>query len=144
MDVFEGWSAALTAGSAARLQVGASLGQRQNKKGGAAMDHSRLSKLALALLILLALTSIPGTWSPYSTGSWLSVTPAWAGSPDETLKPKGSPAARFVPISLQAQTSAQSRVTTVASPRTQVVTLRTRFEQFALVWRVSLASVLRF
>jgi len=104
--------------------------------------HSRFYKLGLALLILLALTSIPGTWSPHSTGSWLSVTPAWAGSPDETLKPKGSPASRLVPIDLQA--SAQGRVTSVASPRIQVVTLRTRFEQFVLVWKVSLASVLRF
>jgi len=101
--------------------------------------HSRLFKLALALFILFALTSIPGTWSPtpHSAGSWLSVSPAWAGSPDETLKPR--PAGRFVSISLQAQTSAQ-----VASPRTQVVTVRTRFEQFVLVWKISLASVLRF
>jgi len=102
---------------------------------------SRFSKLALALFILLTLTSISGTWSPHQTGSWLSTTPAWAGSPDETLKPR-NPAGRLVQPSLQ--TSAQGRVTSVASPHTQVVALRTRFEQFVLVWKVSLASVLRF
>lgn len=101
---------------------------------------SRFSKLALALFILLTLTSIPGTWSPHQTGSWLSTTPAWAGSPDETLKPR-NPAGRFVSPSLQA--SAQANVA-AASPRTQVVTLRTRFEQLVVVWRISLASVLRF
>ena len=102
---------------------------------------SRLSKLALLLLVLLALTSVPGIWSPHSTGSWLSVPPAWAGSPDETLKPKGSPI-RSMPTSLQ--TSAQGRVITVTDSRTQVVTLRTWFGHSLLVWRISLASVLRF
>jgi hypothetical protein len=101
---------------------------------------SRFSKLALALFILLTLTSIPGTWSPHQTGSWLSTTPAWAGSPDETLKPRNS--GRFVTPSLQM--SAQARETSVASPHTQVVTLRTRFSQFVVVWRIYLASVLRF
>lgn len=103
----------------------------------------RFSKLALPLLILLALTSVPGTWSPHSTGSWLSVSPAWAGSPDETLKPKGSPS-RYMPTNLPLQTSAQGRLTSVTGPRTHVVTLRTRFEQSLLMWRISLASVLRF
>ena len=101
---------------------------------------SRFSKLALALFILLTLTSIPGSWSPHQTGSWLSTTPAWAGSPDETLKPK-NPAGRFVQPDLQ---TSQARVTSVASPHTQVVTLRTRFAQFVVVWRIYLASVLRF
>jgi len=102
---------------------------------------SRFSKLALALFILLALTSIPGAiWSPHQTGSWLSATPAFAGSPDETLKPRNS--GRFVQPSLQ--TSAQARETSVASPHAQVVTLRTRFAQFVVVWRIYLASVLRF
>lgn len=103
---------------------------------------SRFSKLALPLLVLfLALTSIPGTWSSHSTGSWLSVTPAWAGSPDETLKPKGSPS-RSMPTN--PPTFAQGRMTFVTGQRTQVVTLRARFEQALLVWRISLASVLRF
>jgi hypothetical protein len=102
---------------------------------------SRFSKLALALFVLLTLTAIPGTWFPHQTGSWLSTTPAWAGSPDETLKPR-NPASRFVPPTLQP--SDQGRVTSVGSPHTQVVTFRTRFEQFVLVWRISLASVLRF
>ncbi|HEY6220942.1 MAG TPA: hypothetical protein VIX13_00235 [Candidatus Eisenbacteria bacterium] len=101
---------------------------------------SRFSKLALALFILLTLTSIPGAWSPHQTGSWLSTTPAWAGSPDETLKPKNS--GRLASTTLQ--TSAQARATSVASPRTQVVTLRTQFAQFVVVWRIYLASVLRF
>ena len=105
---------------------------------------SRFSKLGLAVFILLALTSIPGTWSPHSTGSWLSVPPAWAGSPDETLKPKGSPSSRSMQTNLHAQTSAQGRVTSVTGPRTQVVMLRTWFEHSLLVWRISLASVLRF
>lgn len=101
---------------------------------------SRFSKLALLLFVLLALTSISGTWSPHSTGSWLSAPPAWAGSPDETLKPRTNPASRFVPTKLQA-TSAQGSVT---GPRTRVVTLRTLFGQSVLVWKISLASVLRF
>ena len=100
---------------------------------------SRFVKLALPLLVLFALTSIPGISPPHSAGSWLSVPPAWAGSPDETLKPR--PASRLMPLSLEP--SAQSRVTSVASPRTQVSTLPTRFEQFVLVWK-SLAFVLRF
>ena len=100
---------------------------------------SRFSKLALLLFVLLALTSISGTWSPHSTGSWLSASPAWAGSPDETLHPKTNPS-RFVPTKLQA-TSAQGSVT---GPRAQVVTLRTLFGQSVLVWKISLASVLRF
>ena len=103
---------------------------------------SRFAKLALLLLVLHALTAIPGTWSPHSNGCWLSVTPAWASSPDETLKPKGNPSSRFSATKLQ--TSAQGRGTSVADPHTQVVTLRTRFEQLVLVWKVSLASVLRF
>ena len=103
---------------------------------------SRISKLALALFVLLTLTSISGTsWSPHQTGSWLSATPAWAGSPDETLKPR-NPASRFIPLSLQA--SAQSNVASAVGPRTQVVTLRTRFEQLVVVWRIYLGSVLRF
>ena len=101
---------------------------------------SRFFKVALPLLVLFALTSVPGTWSPHSATSWLSATPAWAGSPDETLKPK-NPASRLEPMRLQ--TSAQGRVVSVASARTQVSTLPTRFEQFVLVWK-SLASVLRF
>ena len=99
---------------------------------------SRFSKLALALFVLLTLTSVAGTWSPHQTGSWLSATPAWAGSPDETLKPK-NPASRFVTPNLET-----SAVTSVASPRTQVVTLRTRFDQIVVVWRIFLTSVLRF
>jgi hypothetical protein len=102
---------------------------------------SRFSKLALPLLVLLALTTIPGTWSPHSTGSWLSVPPAWAGSPDETLKPKGS---RSMQTNLPVQTSALGREISVTGPRTQVVTLRTWFGHSLLVWRISLASVLRF
>jgi len=101
---------------------------------------SRFSKLALLLFVLLALTSISGTWSPHSTGSWLSAPPAWAGSPDETLKPRTNPSSRFVPTRLQA-TSAQGSVT---GPRTQVVTLRTWLGRSVLVWKISLASVLRF
>jgi len=101
---------------------------------------SRFIKVALPLLVLLTLTSISGTWSPQPIGSWLSAPPAWAGSPDETLKPK-NPASRLEPMRLQ--TSAQGRMTSVASPRAQVNTLPTRFEHFVLVWR-SLASVLRF
>ena len=126
-----------------RLQERAASVSVKTKEGGADMGLlSRFSKLALALFILLALTSIPGTiWSPHQTGSWLSATPAFAGSPDETLKPR-NPAGRFVPPSLQ--TSAQANVTSAVGPRTQVVTLRTRFEQFVVVWRIYLASVLRF
>jgi hypothetical protein len=101
---------------------------------------SRFFKLALPLLALLTLTSVPGTWSPHSATGWLSAPPAWAGSPDETLKPK-NPASRLEPMRLQ--TSAQGRVVSVASTRTQVSTLPTRFEQFVIVWK-SLASVLRF
>ena len=97
---------------------------------------SRFVKLALPLLVLFTLTSIPGISPPHSAGSWLSVPAAWAGSPDETLKPR--PASRLVPYSLQ-----PSAQTSVASPRTQVSTLPTRFEQFVLVWK-SLAFVLRF
>lgn len=104
---------------------------------------SRYTKLALLLSVLFALTSIPGTWSPHSTGSWLSVAPAWAGSPDETLKPKTNPASRFVPTKLQAQAPAQGR-TSVTGPHAQVVTLRTWLGQSVLVWKISLASVLRF
>ncbi len=134
--------ATLRADSAARLQERAASVSVKTKEGGADMGLlSRLSKLALALFILLTLTSVAGTWSPHQTGSWLSATPAWAGSPDETLKPK-NPAGRIAQPSLQ--TSDQARVTSVASPRTQVVTLRTRFEQFVVVWRIYLASVLRF
>ena len=142
MLVLEGWSATLRAGSARGRRNVQPQSAPKLKEGGADMGLlSRFSKLALALFVLLTLTAIPGTWFPHQTGSWLSTTPAWAGSPDETLKPK-NPASIFVPPSLE--TSAQARVTSVASPHTQVVTLRTRFAQFVVVWRIYLASVLRF
>jgi hypothetical protein len=97
---------------------------------------SRFSKLALAVFVLLTLTSIPGTWSPPQTGYWLSAPPAWAGSPDETLRPR-NPAGRFTPDNQQGSTSAAAIGTRVQAPGL------TRFQKLALVWKVSLASVLR-
>jgi len=99
---------------------------------------SRSLKLALLLFVLLTLTAIPGTWSPHSSGSWLSVTPAWATSPDETLKPPSNPPRS---AALYGQQSAQRGVTSVVSARTQAISIHTRF---VIVWRIALASVLRF
>jgi len=102
---------------------------------------SRFLKLALLLFVLLTLTAISGTWSPHSSGSWLSVTPAWATSPDETLKPPSNPPGGNRSAALHGQQSAQRGVTSVVSARTQAISIHTRF---VIVWRIALASVLRF
>lgn len=103
---------------------------------------SRFSKLALLVFALLALTATLGTWSPHSSG-WLSVTPAWASSPDETLNPPANPP-KSKAAAMHWQTSAQSGVTSAVSARTQAVSVRTYLGRLVIVWKVSLASVLRF
>jgi hypothetical protein len=106
---------------------------------------SRLAKVALASFILFALALVaPGTWSTHDAGSWLSATPAWAGSPDETLNPPPTPSkSRYAPgISVQAYDPAAGTTSTQVT-RTGVGYGIRWTDQLAFVWRFYLASVLR-
>ena len=103
---------------------------------------SRISKLALSLLVLLALTAAPNIWSPHLIGTTLSAPPAWAGSPDETLKPPPTP--KSSSIRLHPQSSAQRGSTSDIGTVTYASSARARFEQLMMVFRINLASVLRF
>ena len=104
---------------------------------------SRLAKIALALFIAFALTSISGTWSTHGAGSWLSATPAWAGSPDETLNPPPTPKSRYAPGITMQQYDPAAASTSMQATRTGAGYAIRWTERLAFVWRFYLASVLR-
>ena len=103
---------------------------------------SRLAKVTLAFVLLFLLASVNGTWSSHGTGRLLSVSPAWAGSPDETLNPPPTPPkSKYCGISMNAYSSTPSSTTSVT--RTEAASGLRWTDRLAFVWRFYLASVLR-
>jgi hypothetical protein len=102
---------------------------------------SRIHKLAVSLSIVLALFLLSTTSPGHAPFKWLSATPSWAGSPDETLTPRpphGS--ASFYGATTDRPAVGQS----AASPASTRVISRggrmTWMDRWSLVWRFYLAS----
>lgn len=102
---------------------------------------SRLYKFAFSLSIVLAMFLVTATYQHHGPGRWLAAAPAWAGSPDETLKPPSNPprAARYY-----GDTSDRPTVDVSAASVSSRSGRMTWSDRLALVWRFYLASRSRF
>jgi len=99
---------------------------------------SRLAKIAFAFVLLFLLASVHGTWSSHGTGQLLSVSPAFAGSPDETLNPQPHKST-YIGIGINSFNSSTSAHAT----RMEAASGLRWTDRLAFVWRFYLASVLR-
>jgi hypothetical protein len=98
--------------------------------------------LALSLLVVAAVFLITSTFQHHGSGRWLAATPAWAGSPDETLKPPTNPPGRasYYPDVTTDRSTVEFSAATVSSRSGRV----TWTDRLALAWRFYLASRFRF
>ena len=115
------------------------------REGDSEMDLlSRHSKLALLLLVLFALTAGPGIWTSHPTVSWIAAAPAWAGSPDETLKPPPNPPPGSRAAAFSGLGTAPRGVTAVSVTSTRPSRGLERLEHLVIVWKLYLRHALRF
>jgi hypothetical protein len=103
----------------------------------------RFATIALAVALLVALTSLPALRFNRTSGSALAPSLAWAGgSPDETLKPPSQPPtqkSRAIDVRIERTSDpATSRGTRDAGAKRL-----SHIERWLLIYRVYLASVLR-
>lgn len=104
---------------------------------------SRLAKVTLAFVLLSLFASTHGTWTSHGGGQLLSVSTAWAGSPDETLNPPPTPPkSKYSGVTVQPY-SATVTSTPAHVTRTEAASGLRWTDRLAFVWRFYLASVLR-
>jgi len=105
----------------------------------------RRYQAATFLAALLMLVALPVTWTDQAP--WRGVAPAYCqagGSPDETLNPPPVPTGTTPTTTTRKSTTGRNTLETTRSFSVSVSSTELRHVRWLIVWKYSLASLLRF